>query len=95
MSSTDPNANLPTDAAIVDAMREWLEKAVIGLNLCPFAKAVHAKRQIRYVVSHAKSEEALLADLMHELQLRAAADPGDIETLRQLGVEGWRALWKR
>ena len=80
MSSTDPNANLPTDAAIVDAMREWLEKAVIGLNLCPFAKAVHAKRQIRYVVSHAKSEEALLADLMHELQLLAAADPGDHET---------------
>ncbi|HMX21517.1 MAG TPA: DUF1415 family protein, partial [Accumulibacter sp.] len=38
---------------IVDATRRWLEKAVIGLNLCPFAKGVHVKGQIRYVVSTA------------------------------------------
>ncbi|KFN48343.1 DUF1415 domain-containing protein [Arenimonas composti] len=69
-----------TDAHVVAATRVWLEKAVIGLNLCPFAKAVHVKRQIRYVVSHAGDVEALLADLLHELQLLAAADPGDIET---------------
>ncbi|WP_290886515.1 DUF1415 domain-containing protein [Arenimonas sp.] len=68
------------DEAVVAAMREWLEKAVIGLNLCPFAKAVHVKRQIRYVVSQAETEEALLKDLLHELQLLASADPGDIET---------------
>lgn len=68
------------DEAVVAAMREWLEKAVIGLNLCPFAKAVHVKRQIRYVVSQAETEEALLEDLLHELQLLASADPGDIET---------------
>jgi uncharacterized protein len=68
------------DAAVVDATREWLEKAVIGLNLCPFAKAVHVKRQVRYVVSHASDEEGLLSDLLHELQLLASADPGDIET---------------
>lgn len=69
-----------SDEAVIAATRDWLEKAVIGLNLCPFAKAVHVKRQIRYVVSHAGSEEALLEDLLHELQLLAAADPGDIET---------------
>ena len=69
-----------SDEAVLAAMREWLEKAVIGLNLCPFAKAVHAKRQIRYVVSQAEDEEALLEDLLHELQLLAAADPGDIDT---------------
>ena len=69
-----------SDEAVLAAMREWLEKAVIGLNLCPFAKAVHVKRQVRYVVSHAGTEEALLEDLLHELQLLAAADPGDIET---------------
>ena len=68
------------DEAVVAAMREWLEKAVIGLNLCPFAKAVHVKRQIRYVVSQAETEEALIEDLLHELQLLASADPGDIET---------------
>lgn len=82
MSRIDPSASpapVP-DAEAVDQTRIWLERAVIGLNLCPFAKAVHAKRQIRYVVSAADTEEALLADLMHELQLLASADPGDIET---------------
>ena len=76
MQGIDPLA----DDAVVVAMQDWLEKAVIGLNLCPFAKAVHAKRQIRYVVSHAQTQEALIEDLLHELQLLAAADPGDIET---------------
>ena len=69
-----------TDEAVIEATRDWLEKAVIGLNLCPFAKAVHAKRQIRYVVSQATDEEGLLDDLLHELQLLASADPGDVET---------------
>jgi hypothetical protein len=76
MHGIDPLA----DDAVVAAMQDWLEKAVIGLNLCPFAKAVHVKRQIRYVVSHAQSEEALIEDLLHELQRLAAADPDDIET---------------
>lgn len=69
-----------SDEAVVRATREWLERAVIGLNLCPFAKAVHAKRQIRMVVSPATTVEALLADLIHELRLLAVADPGDVET---------------
>ncbi|MBW8366954.1 MAG: DUF1415 domain-containing protein [Arenimonas sp.] len=68
------------DETVVAAMQAWLEKAVIGLNLCPFAKAVHVKRQVRYVVSRAETEEALIEDLLHELQLLASADPGDIET---------------
>ena len=69
-----------SDETVISATQAWLEKAVIGLNLCPFAKAVHVKRQIRYVVSHARTEEALVEDLLHELQLLASADPGDIET---------------
>ena len=69
-----------SDETVIAAMREWLEKAVIGLNLCPFAKAVHVKRQIRYVVSQAATEESLVEDLLHELQLLASADPGDVET---------------
>ena len=48
---------------MISATREWLEKAVIGLNLCPFAKAVHVKGQIRYAVSEAHTELALLDDL--------------------------------
>ena len=66
--------------AVIDAIRNWLEKAVIGLNLCPFAKAVHAKRQIRYAVSEAQTEDALLDDLVRELKYLAGADPDDIET---------------
>ena len=43
--------------------RAWLERAVIGLNLCPFAKAVHAKGQIHFVVSAAGDGRALLDEL--------------------------------
>ncbi len=82
MQPNDPMHGIEplSDEAVLAAMQAWLEKAVIGLNLCPFAKAVHVKRQIRYVVSHAQTEEALVEDLLHELQLLASADPGDIET---------------
>jgi hypothetical protein len=48
--------------------RSWLQNVVIGLNLCPFAKAVYAKAQIRFVVSEARDPEALLADLVAELR---------------------------
>lgn len=49
-------------------MRVWLERAVIGLNLCPFAKAVHVKGQIHYQVSTAREADALLADLRLALE---------------------------
>ena len=58
----------------------WLEKAVIGLNLCPFAKAVHSKGQIRWVLSDATEPVALLELLVHELQHLAAADPETTDT---------------
>ena len=58
----------------------WLERAVIGLNLCPFAKAVHVKRQIRYVVYSGTSEVDLRESLLVELQFLATADSGAIDT---------------
>lgn len=58
----------------------WLERAVIGLNLCPFAKAVHVKKQIRYVVSTASTHENLLNDLMAELETLAEISPEKIDT---------------
>jgi len=73
------NTAVPADEVIA-ATREWLEKAVIGLNLCPFAKAVHAGNQIRYAVSDAQTPEALLVDLGRELQMLAAPDRTDVET---------------
>lgn len=58
------------DAEAIEAgVRRWLERAVIGLNLCPFAKAVYVKQQVRIVVSDASTERALLEQLGEELAL--------------------------
>src|SRR5450830_1516272 len=58
-----------TDQEVLDQTRHWLEKAVIGLNLCPFAQAVYVKNQVRLVVSHARHADDLLEELDRELQL--------------------------
>jgi hypothetical protein len=50
-------------AGAIDHTRRWLADAVVGLNLCPFAKAVMVKGQVRYVLSAARDEDALLEDL--------------------------------
>lgn len=52
---------------VVAETRRWLERAVIGLNLCPFAKSVHVKGQVHYVVSDARDWDGVLQDLVHEL----------------------------
>jgi uncharacterized protein len=68
------------DDGVIAATREWLDKAVIGLNLCPFAKAVTVKDQVRFVVSRAPHLDGLLEDLDRELELLAAADPELVDT---------------
>lgn len=65
---------------IIDETRHWLTQAVIGLNLCPFAKAVYVKEQIRYAVSEARSFEDVLADLESELKHLADSDPEETDT---------------
>ena len=77
--STKANLNA-SDDEIIAATRNWLEKAVIGLNLCPFAKAVYVKNQVRFVVSSATTPEALLEQLMDELQIISDADPEEVDT---------------
>jgi hypothetical protein len=77
--SDNAGMNLDQDAIIADT-RRWMERAVIGLNLCPFAKAVHVKEQIRWTVSEATTPEALLDDLVAELQFLAEADPEAVDT---------------
>ena len=67
------------DAVIAETVR-WLERAVIGLNLCPFAKAVHVKGQIRYSVCVSRTTGALRTELIRELQYLADADASDIDT---------------
>lgn len=68
------------DMDAIAATRHWLEQAVIGLNLCPFAKAVHVRQQIRWVESAARDPDRLLEDLAAELRLLAAADPEQVDT---------------
>ena len=68
-----------TDHAVAET-RAWVERAVIGLKLCPFAKAPQVKGQVRYVASDAADAEALLRDLVAELELLAATPPERIET---------------
>lgn len=70
----------PAEAAVVAATLRWLERGVIGLNLCPFAKAVHVKGQIRWAVTGAADRHELLDELKHELQRLAEADPEAIDT---------------
>jgi len=65
---------------IIAATREWLVKDVIGLNLCPFAAAVHDAGQVRYFVSEATTTKQLRADLLEELLFLKAADPAQVDT---------------
>lgn len=74
MSST------PTPETVIAQTQRWLERAVIGLNLCPFAKSVHIKNQIRYEVSHARDEQGVLEDLHRVLEAVAQADPEIVDT---------------
>ena len=67
-------------SAVIAATTQWVERAVIGLNLCPFAKAVHVKGQIRYVVSDAATPEALAEELVRELEFLAEASAEKIDT---------------
>jgi hypothetical protein len=69
-----------TTQMAIDDTRVWLERAVIGLNLCPFAKSVHVKGQIHYVVSRAQTAQALLQDLIVELKALLATAPAARDT---------------
>lgn len=65
---------------ILDATKLWLEKAVIGLNLCPFAKSVYVKNQVRIVVADTRDPRRLLEILADELRLLADSEPEQIDT---------------
>jgi hypothetical protein len=67
-------------ALFINATRIWLERAVIGLNLCPFAKAVYHRNQIRFQISTATTTSALLADLTEEMRTLSEADPQILDT---------------
>jgi uncharacterized protein len=66
--------------AVIDVTRRWVSEVVIGLNLCPFARRVFEGGLVRFAVSAAADEEALLADLAGELTALAAATRSAVET---------------
>lgn len=68
------------NTAVITATERWLLKAVIGLNLCPFAKAAWVKQRVRIVVSAARTEAELVDDLIRELEDLHAADAEVLET---------------
>lgn len=69
-----------TDEQVLADTRRWIEKAVIGLNLCPFARSVYIKNQVRIVVSRARHVDAFLDDLDRELDLLVNTPPEEVDT---------------
>ena len=80
MTERDPTDIDPPGTDPIADTRRWLERAVIGLNLCPFAKAVVAKQQLRIVLSDASTPDALLAQLGEELLLLRDTPADQIDT---------------
>jgi len=70
----------PASPEVERQTRAWVEQAVVGLNLCPFAKAPMAKGQIRYVVSETTDPRVLLDELGAQMTALVAADPSEVET---------------
>ncbi len=67
-------------AIAVEETRQWLEKAVIGLNLCPFAKSVYVKNQVHFAVSDTRDPQLLLETLREELKQLVAHSPSARDT---------------
>lgn len=76
------------DAVVIADTERWLRRAVIGLNLCPFAKAVDVKGQIHYAVSQSTGFKDLLDDLVRELKDLAALAPVDRDTTLFIAPDG-------
>ncbi|MFZ3186085.1 MAG: DUF1415 domain-containing protein [Pseudomonas sp.] len=65
---------------VIAHTRAWVDRAVIGLNLCPFAKAVQVKGQVRYVLCEATDTAGLLTALCDELDYLAKVEPAQTDT---------------
>lgn len=70
----------PTPEQAIAETRAWVDRAVIGLNLCPFAKAVQVKGQVRYVVCQSTDAKTLLEALCEEMRLLARTPASEVDT---------------
>jgi hypothetical protein len=80
VSSGDISPGNVSPEDVIAATRLWIERAVIGLNLCPFAKFVYVSNRVSFVASDARTADALLGDLERELRALSRAAPEDVET---------------
>jgi uncharacterized protein len=65
---------------VIARTQQWLERAVIGLNLCPFAKAEHVHGRIRYCVEDTRESDKLLLKLEQEIIYLLGQKPETVET---------------
>lgn len=77
------------DKIVQEDTRRWVQRAVIGLNLCPFAKSVEVKGQVRYAVSHATRAKALLVDLKRELLHLVETDASVLDNTLLIAPDGF------
>jgi len=75
-----PYPDATASQKFIDSTKIWLERAVIGLNLCPFAKSVFVKKQVRYALTAASSADELLAELEQELTLLVQTEAEKLDT---------------
>ncbi len=71
---------MPSNEQILNAVNQWLDKVVIGLNLCPFASRPYHQKQIRFALSQCDTDACLLEELQNELKLLAETKAEIIET---------------
>ena len=70
----------PSDPLVLARTRAWVERAVVGFGLCPFAAAPQRQGRVRYVVAAATTADALLATFVDELRLLVATPEAAVET---------------
>ena len=81
--------SLPSPEQVIADMRRWLERAVIGLNLCPFAKAVHVRQQVHFAVCESTGFADVLQVLDDELDALLAQAPSVRDTTLLVLPEGF------
>ncbi len=68
--------------------RCWVEKLVVGLNLCPFAAAPLKAGRIRYVHCAERDEEGIYRALLREMETLLGMDESEAETCLFVVPEG-------
>lgn len=78
---------------VIQKTARWVERVVIGLNLCPFAKAVQVKGLVRYTVSAAETTAELLTDLRSELTRLSATPASELDTTLLIHPRVLQSFW--